>query len=350
MKLSILNVAYPMAPVGPDAIGGAEQVLAQLDQALLRAGHESWVVASAGSVTAGRLIPTPAWKGPIDESVREAARNHHRAAIASVLKSQRIDLVHLHGIDFLDYLPLPGVPVVVTLHLPPEWYAPEVFRLDRPNTYLHCVSAAQRRACPRHARLLPDIENGVCPGNFQPRPKCRYAVALGRICPEKGFHIALDAARESSTSLALAGKVYPYPSHEQYFQEQIIPRLDRRRRFIGPAGVRRKASLLSAARCLLVPSLVPETSSLVAMEALSCGTPVVAFPSGCLAEIVEHGRTGFLVRNEREMASAIHAAQDLDPNVCRAAAQTRFSLQRMTAQYLEMYRRIAAREELPNVG
>jgi glycosyltransferase involved in cell wall biosynthesis len=347
MRFTVLNVAYPLAPVGPDAIGGAEQVLTQIDAALVRAGHESIVTACEGSAAAGSLVATPALKGPLDDHAREQARQNHRVAIASVLESKRVDLIHLHGIDFLDYLPPPGVAVVITLHLPPDWYSSEVFHLTRPDTHVHCVSAAQKRACPKNARLLPEIENGVCPGNFTPRRrKRRYALALGRICPEKGFHIALDAARESDTPFALAGKVYPYPAHERYFQEQIVPRLDRHRRFVGEAGGKKKANLLTTARCLLVPSLVPETSSLVAMEALACGTPVVAFPSGSLAEIVEHGKTGFLVQNAREMAEAIQAADQIDPEACRDAAQSRFSCERMTAQYLDMYRRIISKEDL----
>jgi glycosyltransferase involved in cell wall biosynthesis len=168
-------------------------------------------------------------------------------------------------------------------------------------------------------------------------------VALGRICPEKGFHLALDAAIEAGTPLLLAGEIFRYQAHERYFWEEIQPRLNgSTRRFLGPVGVARKRRLLAGARCLLVPSLVPETSSLVSMEALACGTPVVAFPSGALAEIVDHGRTGFLVKDFREMAEAIRAVGTIDPEECRRAARERFSSKRMLERYLEMYRQFAA--------
>ena len=313
MRLTILSVAYPLARVGPDAVGGAEQVLTLLDAALTQAGHRSLVIACEGSKVAGTLIAVPEISGSLTEPAREAAQKQHRRAIECALEQWPVNLIHLHGIDFHKYLPPPGPPALVTLHLPPSWYPPEIFRLARPRTYLHCVSNAQRRDCPSSSLLLPSIQNGVAVGAFQTHhAKRRFAIALGRICPEKGFHIALDAASRAGVPLLLGGEVFRYEAHERYYREQILPRLNGKHRYLGPVGLTRKRRLLAGARCLLAPSLAPETSSLVAMEALASGTPVVAFPSGALAEIVEHGRTGFLVRNEQEMAEAIAAAHMLD--------------------------------------
>jgi glycosyltransferase involved in cell wall biosynthesis len=344
MGLCVLSVAFPFAPVGDDAVGGAEQVLAQLDAALVRAGHGSIVVACAGSSPAGTLIATPRAPGPITDSVRARAHAEHRHAIDDALHRWPVDLVHMHGIDFDAYLPPPGPPVLVTLHLPPEWYPPTIFRPERPSTFLHCVSAAQRTRCPSGAMLLPDVPNGVAFDDPAARhARRRFALALGRICPEKGFHIALDAAKRAGVPLLLAGQTFPYEAHETYFAREIAPRLGGGRRFIGPIGLVRKRRLLSAAQCLLLPSLAPETSSLVAMEALACGTPVIAFPSGALPEIVEHGRTGFIVADEQEMAEAIHAAARIEPGVCRAAARERFSLERTIERYFALYRDLAQR-------
>jgi glycosyltransferase involved in cell wall biosynthesis len=348
MRLTILNVAFPFAPVGPDAVGGAEQILSHLDQALVRGGHRSIVVACAGSVTAGALVAVPRTAGAITEAARRLARGRHRAAIERALRRWPVDLVHMHGVDFCDYLPSPGLPLLATLHLPPEWYPPAAFSPARPNTFLHCVSAAQSARCPPGAFLLPAIPNGVPVEALTARHARRgFALALGRICPEKGFHHALDAARRAGVPLLLAGEVFGYGAHETYFRREIVPRLDRWRRFIGPIGFARKRRLLSAARCLLIPSSAPETSSLVAMEALACGTPVVAFPAGALPEIVDHGRTGFIVEDEREMADAITAAARLDADVCRAAARARFSLEKMTSRYLALYRALARAPRAP---
>jgi glycosyltransferase involved in cell wall biosynthesis len=126
-----------------------------------------------------------------------------------------------------------------------------------------------------------------------------------------------------------------------YFEREIVPRLRSVHRFLGPLELDRKRRFLANARCLLAPSLAPETSSLVAMEALSSGTPVVAFRAGALAEIVEHGKTGFLVDDERCMAEAIHAASQIRSEDCRAAACQRFSALRMTNRYLQVYGELA---------
>lgn len=343
--LTILSVAYPFAPVGPDAVGGAEQVLACLDAALVAAGHRSVVVARADSRVAGTLVPVPAEAGSIDDAARARAHARHRAAVAQALRDHPVDLIHLHGLDFSDYLPAPGPPVLATLHLPPSWYPPDALHPRRPNTWLHGVSAAQGQTCPPDPALLPPIPNGVPVDSLSRARHARrtFALALGRICPEKGFHHALTAAHRGGFPLLIGGAVYDYPAHQSYFRDEIVPRLDRHRRFLGPLGFARKRRLLAAARCLIVPSLAPETSSLVAMEALACGTPVVAYRSGALPEIVEPGRTGFLVADEAGLAQAVAAAGGLDPEDCRAAARARFSDARMAAAYLARYREILDR-------
>jgi glycosyltransferase involved in cell wall biosynthesis len=344
MKLSVLSIAYPLAPVGPDAAGGSEQILTQLDRTLVRLGHRSTVIACEGSRTAGELVAMPLPPGPLDQAVHAAAQERYRDAIRAVLQRSTFDVIHMHSLDFHRYLPPEGPPILVTLHLPPDWYPPEIFEPVRPQTWLHCVSASQECACPRSPALLPHIANGVPVEQLQTHVGRRdYALALGRICPEKGFALAIDAATEAGVPIITAGEVFPYRAHQEYFRNELQPRLDgHARRFVGPVGLARKRRLMGGARCLLVPSLVNETSSLVSMEALACGTPVIAFRSGALPEIVEHGRTGFLVNDVHEMAAAIRRAGEIDPEVCRRAARQRFSADRMIGQYLNRYEMLAA--------
>lgn len=343
MPLKVLLVAYPFAAVGPDAVGGAEQICAQLDAALCGAGHESVVVACEGSVVRGRHVAVPAVRGDIaSRAVYAAAHRAHGEAIGRVLREERVDVVHMHGIDFHAYLPREGPPVLVTLHLPPAWYAAEAFGVRRGGVHFHCVSASQQRACPRHVRMLPPIGNGVAVEAFGAHVrKRRYAVALGRVCAEKNLHVALEAGRMAGMPVLLGGAVYGYPEHRRYFAEEIVPRLDGQRRFLGPVGFARKRRLLCGARCLLLPTVAPETSSLVAMEALAAGTPVVAYASGAVPEIVEDGVTGFLVRDAGSMADAMKRCGEIDPAACRAAARARFSLDVMVQRYMSVYERLA---------
>jgi hypothetical protein len=324
--------------------GGAEQVLSALDHALVAAAHRSIVVAPEGSHTAGTLVATAPLPGPITDDARHFMQRRQRESIAAALDRWPVDVVHAHGLDFTEHLPETGIPTLVTLHLPAEFYPSDALSAARPLTWFNCVSAAQQRTFPPLRNMLAPILGGVPVERLEARhSKRNFALTLGRICPEKGIHLALDAAELAGVPLLIAGQVFAYPYHQAYFDAQIQPRLGQNSRFLGPVGFVRKRRLLSAARCLLVPSLVAETGSLVAMEALACGTPVIAFPAGALADIVEPGSTGFLVNDAREMAEAIAAAGNIDPERCRKAARERFSLDRMVEQYLALYERLAAR-------
>ncbi len=341
MGHTIVSVAYPLTEVGPDAVGGSEQILTLLDRAITRAGHRSLVIAAEGSQVEGTLIASPSARGTLNDGQRQWAQKVHSRLLRETLARFPVDLVHMHSLDFHRYVPAGDVPVLATLHLPPDWYPRTIFKLKRPNFYLNCVSSSQRRACPRVGPSLLAIPNGIDVARFGgPIMKRNYALAMGRICPEKGFHFALDAARKAGVELLLAGETFPYTAHLEYFRSQIVPRLDKKRRFIGPVGFARKKRLMAEAKCLLIPSTVAETSSLVAMEALASGTPVIAFRYGALPEIVEDGRTGYLVSNAKQMADRIAKVEKLDPEVCRNVARVRFTMDKMVQRYFETYETI----------
>ena len=342
-RLTILSVAFPLAIVSPDAVGGAEQILSQIDQGLVSRGHYSLIVACPESKVAGTLIPTRSVQQRVTDDEWRIAHEATRNAISHALDQYPVALIHMHGVDFADYLPSENVPVLATLHLPLSWYSKDALACSRPSTFMNCVSRSQRALLPAGTRFLPDIENGVPNDLLQstrPVRKRGFAISLGRICPEKGFHLALRAAKKAGVAFLLSGQVFPFETHQRYFAEQIVPELDSLRRFIGPITLSRKRRLLSAAKCLIAPSLVPETSSLVAREALACGTPVVAFDRGALRDVICHGKTGFIVHHENDLADAIKACSSLDPDDCRKTARERFSSDRMVEKYLASYHQI----------
>jgi glycosyltransferase involved in cell wall biosynthesis len=347
MPLTVLSIAYPFAPTGLDAVGGAEQILSDLDQALVSAGHTSLVVACEGSQAEGRLF-TGALPGEVlSDAARHWSTSRFQAAIDRALSSHRVDLIHMHGLDFHEYKLPSNIPVLVTLHLPITWYPQEFWKRYGSNVQFQCVSETQRRTCPPGLRGLLVVENGV---ELPPIAEKTgdFAIALGRICPEKNMHVALEAGTLANTRVLLGGHVFPYDSHKQYFHEKIEPLLNQNETghaFLGPLVSQRKQQLLAQAKCLLHPTLAPETSSLVAMEALAAGTPVIAYRSGALPEIVEDGVTGFLVESAEEMAAAIRKVHTISPRICHATAERRFSRDRMVQQYFDLYRKLVGAEQ-----
>jgi len=161
--------------------------------------------------------------------------------------------------------------------------------------------------------------------------------------PKKDFTLRCGA-KKARLGMLLAGRVFPFTEHQSYFAEQIIPELDGPRRFIGPIALTKKIRFLSAAKCTVVTSLVPETSWLVARESLACGTPVVAFRRGALPEAIDSGRTGYIVDDERDLPDAIRACDRIDARHCREAAEERFSAAEMVNHYIRAYRGIVEGE------
>jgi glycosyltransferase involved in cell wall biosynthesis len=351
--LTVLNVAYPLAPVRDDSVGGAEQVLAALDRALVMRGHRSVVVAHASSRVRGELTGIRVSSDRLDDQTRAQAIADTRRAIRERLAAGAVDLVHLHGVDCFEYLPDSSIPILATLHLPLTGYPRAAFA-SHPHVGRICVSRSQRQAVraldlsPADEDRFAVVNNGVPLDVYRPagRPG-DFAFALGRICPDKGFDAAIRAARRAGMRLALAGATFAHQAHQRYFREVVVPLLDEHRRFIGQVGGVFKRRLLARARCVLIPSRVDETSSLVAMEALASGTPVIAFRRGALPDIVEHGRTGFIVDTEEEMADAIAAAGELRRADCRAAAEARFSADEMIRRYFALYALAAERGRAP---
>jgi glycosyltransferase involved in cell wall biosynthesis len=344
VPLTVLSVAFPYAPVGACVVGGAEQILSEIDRALVAAGHTSLVIGCESSRPAGTLFPIRSWDTEaLTESQKALTEFEVQRTLDAVLAYRAVDVVHMHCFDFHRYSISAGVPVLVTLHLPLAWYPAETWKRLASRVQFCCVSKYQRSTRPPELDGALVIENGVeMPVIPQHAVRDRFAVVLGRICPEKNQHAALEAGTKCGIPVILGGQVFPYPEHQQYFQQKVAPQLANSfHRFFGPLDLQQKSGLLARARCLLHPTLAPETSSLVAMEALAAGTPVVAFRSGALPEIIEDGVTGFLVDSVAEMAEAMRDVEHLSSAACRRAAEQRFCRQRMIREYLGLYAKLA---------
>ena len=255
------------------------------------------------------------------------------------------------GLDFEAYWPPEGPPALATLHLPLDWYSWTSLNPERPCTWLNPVSPSQVARAPwAPSHLLAPVANGVDVRRYAPGRARDYLLFLGRMCPEKGVETALDGAARAGARLLLAGELYPYPDHQSWFAERVRPRLGPRARWLGPVTGAPKARLLAGARAVLVPSLVPETGSLVTMEALASGTPVIGSDLGAIPDLIEEGVTGFLTPpgDAEAMAAAIGRICDtLDRAAARATALRRFQVERTTDAYITLYRRLIAAAALP---
>lgn len=340
--LSILTVAYPFAPVRTDCAGGAEQIVLTMDSLLTKLKYHSFVLASRKSRISGSLIAIPESNKLITEEEKIKIYKKVVPLLKKIISHKKIDILHFHGVDFYHYLPDVDTPILVTLHLPIELYPVEKM-METKNVYFNFVSEQQRIQAPPVFQNHPVICNGIDLNGIRipVRTKGDYILCIGRICPEKGFDIGLRIAKKSGIPLKIAGNVFPYESHIKYFNQKIAPELDNSNyQFTGVVDKKKKIKLMTNARCVLIPSLIDETSSLVAMEALFCGTPVVASNRGALPSIIEHGITGYICRTEEEMEQAILNVHKIDRTKCMEVARSRFSADAMVKNYVELYKKI----------
>jgi glycosyltransferase involved in cell wall biosynthesis len=346
---SILFVAYPMLPVSDSSCGGAEQMLWCLERELALRGVATAVAACAGSSVCGELLSTG--EAPDEPDSFEMREREHSEAVVRLCRRRSFTFLHDKSSHFWRHAAQVRCPVLATLHLPRSFYPPELFDSVAPNVFFNCVSESQAGEFRDLPNFLGVVANGIALERFTfTDAKEDYLLWMGRICPEKGTHIALDVARQLGMKLVVAGSVYPFSWHLQYFEREVRPRIEAAgsmARLVELPSFAQKVKLLGQARALLISTLAPETSSLVAMEAMACGTPVVAFANGALPEVVAHGKTGFLVNGVDEMVSAVRRVESVDPRECRAHVEARFNASRMADSYERLYATIQKRASVP---
>jgi glycosyltransferase involved in cell wall biosynthesis len=241
--------------------------------------------------------------------------------------------------------------VLATLHLPRSFYPAGSFDEIPENVSFNCVSASQARSFADLESLLGLARNGTALDCFggndgadarrEPDDRKRL-LWLGRICEEKAPHLALEIAARAGLPITIAGQIYPFSYHQQYFEREVAPRLREipNAEFISAPAAALKRRLLRAAKALLITSLAEETSSLVAMEAAAAGTPVVAFRRGALPEVVRDGVTGFLAQDAVEAVLAMQNISRIDPRACMLYAQENFSAGKMAERYSSLYEQL----------
>ncbi|HEY6968382.1 MAG TPA: glycosyltransferase [Candidatus Angelobacter sp.] len=346
--MKILYVAYPLLTVSEDSAGGAEQMLWTLERQMATRGMHTIIAASAGSRVSGELFITGE---PCSEPDGFDRRNReHQDKIVEFVRACEhqglaFDLVHDKSGSFWQRASEMNVPVVATLHLPRHFYSAELFKNVPENVIFNCVSASQARS---FADLNPTVvSNGILLDRFEPYFGPHAGLLwLGRICEEKAPHLALDIAERANQPITLAGQVYPFSYHQQYFEREVAPRLERMQNavFIPAPSSEQKRQLLRECKAVLVTSLVDETSSLVAMEAAASGVPVIAFGRGALPEIVQSGVTGFVVDGVEEAVEALKRVGEIHPADCMKHARTNFSSTKMTDDYARLYKQMTERE------
>lgn len=331
-------VAYPLLPVSERSAGGAEQILWALEKELAARGSQTEVAACAGSEMRGKLIAT----GEIPEEIRNgiAEREHeHTERVLAACRTGNFDLVLDHSGHFFRHAAQVNSYVLATLHLPRSLYPPELFHEPAKNLYFNCVSESQRVEFKDLPRMMPVVRNGIDVRRFSVgRQRSDYVMWLGRVCPEKAPHLAIDAAKKAGVPIVVAGQVYPFQWHQEYWEREVKPRIDHDKvRWVELPSFEEKARLLREARALLVTSQVAETTSLVALEAMASGTPVIAFAVGALKEVVTK-ETGFVVNSVDEMARACGALGNIRALDCRGWVQQQYSVQAMADGYEALIR------------
>jgi glycosyltransferase involved in cell wall biosynthesis len=334
----IAQVAPLFESVPPKLYGGTERIVAYLTEELVRQGQDVTLFASGDSRTTARLVPCRGTALRLDPSVRDWVPHHLMMLEQVRRRADEFDVVHFH-VDLLHFPlfhPL-AERTVTTLH----------GRLDLPDLKplyrefsdmpLASISWDQRRPMPP-VNWVGTVHHGL-PATlypFYPFPEGGYLAFLGRICPEKRPDLAIEIARRAGMRLKIAAKVDR--ADEAYFREVIQPLLDDPLvEFIGEVGERDKAAFLGNARALLFPIDWPEPFGLVMIEAMACGTPVVALRRGSVPEVIDHGVSGWIVDDADRAVEAVRDLGQLDRREVRRRFEQRFTAERMARDYLAIY-------------
>ena len=340
--MRIAEVAPLIESVPPHGYGGTEAVVSYLTEELVREGHQVTLFASGDSQTSAELIACSPRALRLDDEVIDPLAHQVVELEAVAAQAHRFDVIHWH----LDYFPFPlgrrmGVPQVTTLH----------GRLDIPDlqpvynefTEMPVVSISndQRSPLPQ-ANWVATIHHGLPPDMLEPRYEPgEYLAFLGRISPEKRADRAVEISRRTGLTLRVAAKVDD--ADREYFEREIEPMLKAAHvEFIGEIGPEDKADFLAHASALLFPIDWAEPFGLVMIEAMACGTPVIAYRTGSVPEVISDGVNGFIVDDLDSSVEAVQRLGELDRHAVRQAFDDRFTVGRMARDYTALFDHLVA--------
>jgi glycosyltransferase involved in cell wall biosynthesis len=332
-QIAPLNEAMP-----PKLYGGTERVVSWLTEELVAMGHDVTLFASGDSVTTATLAPMRDQAIRLDPTVRDPFAQHYRMIEQVYRRKDEFDVLHSH----LDYFPLSllmrqNVPFLTTLHGRldlPDYI--EIFSTFRQAPFVS-ISDNQRTPVP-HLNWLRTVPHGLPADLLSPRAvRQEYLAFLGRICPEKGVDRAIRIAGRAGMPLKIAAKVDN--ADKEYYDTLIRPLIAANPfvEFIGEINDQQKSAFLSAAHALLFPIDWPEPFGLVMIEAMACATPVIAFRSGSVPEVIDDGVSGFIVRDEDAAVAATRRLHELDRPTVRATFERRWTARRMAEDYVGLY-------------
>ena len=328
--LRIGVLAPPWLPVPPPTYGGTELIVDILCRGFAEAGHEPILFASGDSTCPVQTISA------IETAEMPPDKYKEHLQIAALLRAAPklgLDIVHSHLEGIQPYAPMLGVPVACTLHVDVTRDR-RVFLQTRESVDYIAVSEKQGRSFPFGVNI---IRNGIEIERYPLQTgKEPYLLFLGEVSRRKGADVAVRAWMALAKTVKIAG--YVPPAEETWFKSDVLNRLCLGGlEFLGPVGFRDKIDLLGRASALLCPVRWEEPFGLVAVEAMACGTPVIAIRRGAMPELIEHGVTGFLCDDEDEVIEAAANAGDIDPEACRRRVAELFSSERMVREYLNLF-------------
>jgi glycosyltransferase involved in cell wall biosynthesis len=345
--IRIVIIAPPWVAVPPTAYGGTEAVLDTLARGLHAAGHEVLLFTTGDST-----CPVPkasVLARAIGVGVGGSA-TELRHVIHAYEAAAGADVVHDHTLVGPVYADrFADLPVVTTNHGPFKSELGDYYRAIGDRTPIIAISRHQASTA-GGTPIAAVIHHGVDFHRFPSGPgDGGYAVFLGRMCPEKGVDAAIRVARLAGVPLRIVAKMSE-AAEQLYFDRKVKPLLGGDIEYVGELGGNDKLALVGSATCLLNPIAWPEPFGMVMVEALACGTPVVATPMGAVPEIVDHGVTGFICSGEKSLAKAVVAADSINREACRSAVAHRFSAERMVAKHVDLYESAAHGRALPLVA